>query len=206
VLAVLAVLLVLALLMVLFVLSMLFVLVVLILLMSPSLEHWGSLCRVQGRDPFVSRTCKPPGPRGSCARVEVRVRVRCGGAGLVRYGVVGRGESECRVLHARFASFGRVQWFGSGSRACVPPGPRGSCARVEVRVRMRRGGAGLARCGVTGRGECEWCVLRARFAPCGRGQWNVGGGVAALVAAGPESGRGGPWMSPAGPAPRPSGS
>jgi len=127
------------------------------------------------------------------------------GEGLARYGVMSRGEYNCRVLRARFAPCGRVQWIGSGSRTCMPLGPRGSCARVEVRVWVRRRGVVLARYGVMGRGECDCRVLRARFAPCGRVQWIGSGSVAALVAAGPESGRGGPWRLPAGPAPRPSG-
>ena len=56
--------------MVLVVLLVLFVLFGLVILMSPSFKHWGSLCRVQDRDPFVIRTCMPPGRfvcmSGSC--------------------------------------------------------------------------------------------------------------------------------------------
>ena len=99
----------------LFVLSVLFVLfvqLVLVFLMSPSIKHWGSLCRVQDGDPFVSRTCMPPGlfmcADDSCAPVMVRARRGCGG--MARCAVLGCDVSGCCVLRARAVTCVRVPW------------------------------------------------------------------------------------------------
>ena len=131
----------------LFVLSVLFVLfvqLVLVFLMSPSFKHWGSLCRMQVGDPFVSRTCMPPGlfmcADDSCAPVMVRARRGCGG--LARCAVLGCGVCGCCVLHARAVPCVRVPWASRARCVGSADGGEGFECLLEAMAGARRAGGG----------------------------------------------------------------